>query len=388
MKLIEKLDVQDITPITFVERYFSTNTPVIITGALDDCAATSRWRLSEIVSRYGHLTLSVSKDEHVDRADGQITMDAFLKQLDRKKPQPDWLYAFQDVSNDPVRYRVLWDDFEVPGFINLPKDACVVSRFYIGSCDSGAYPHAHTETINVLIEGRKEWVLYPMSDSATALAPAYCQETHQQWFRKVVAHCPLPIAWSAVQEPGEILFVPRYMLHATLNHTATVGITWRWNGSDHHEEPPMHEVLPESMAMGDSTVVLVSKSRLLGLTAGLYVREDAHAQSPFDAVAPFAIKLAITEKQRARTPLNQLFSTLAPLGKHRISRRDFKNHSGCSSLVIGFLEDNKLSLNGHPVHDDALRQTLIDVFFGDKCFNDTIREDLTRPHLDTKLFVE
>jgi hypothetical protein len=215
MQLIEKLDARDITPVAFVDRYLSTDTPVVIKGALDGSAATTRWRLSEIVSRYGHLTLSVSKDEHVDRADAHITMSEFLKQLDRKEPKPDWLYAFQDVSNDPARYKGLWDDFEVPGFINLPKDACVVSRFYIGSCNSGAYPHAHTETINVLIEGRKEWVLYPMSDSALALAPAYRDETHQQWFRSVVADCPLPTAWSVVQEAGEILFVPRFILHAT-----------------------------------------------------------------------------------------------------------------------------------------------------------------------------
>ncbi len=388
MKLIEKLDARDITPITFVERYLSTNTPVIIKGALDHCAATRRWRLREIVSRYGHLTLSVSKDEHVDRADGHMTMDEFLKQLERKTAKPDWLYAFQDVSNDPVRYKALWDDFEVPGFINLPKDACVVSRFYIGSCDSGAYPHAHTETINVLVEGRKEWILYPMSDSALALAPAYREETHQHWFRNVVANCPLPTACSAVQETGEILFVPRYIVHATLNHTATVGITWRWNGSEHHKEPPIREVLPESMEMGGSTVVLVSHSRLHGLTVGLYVPEDANAQNAFDSVVPFSLKLVITDRQRARTLLNQLFCSLASVANRLIRRQDFEDHSGFSTIVIGFLKDETLLLNGNPVQGDGLRQMLIDVFFGDKCFNETIRDDLkrsTRLHYHNRL---
>ncbi len=370
MEEIERRHAEDLSADEFQRRYVATNTPVIVVGAMEggDFAAMSRWRLDDLARTHGNLPVAVASDAYVTRPDGVAPLASFLAQLGTADAK--WCYAFQDISKDPVRYGSLWDAFEIPGFVGQPKrEACVVSRFYVGAAGDGATPHIHSETINLMTEGNKEWLLCPRRD-LDAFTQDYQLETHARWFRDTWTNGRACHVWRGIQSAGEILFVPRDAYHATLNQTHTVGVTWRW---DPAIPIPTHQPeLPETSELEGVRLRRLGTSEVPGVAIGLFgIASDGRRP---DRARPFLFHIIPTERERASTVLADLGARLTPILKKLIEDR--MRIAGSSGFVIAARTDGTLQVHDVIADFPDAQATLLELFLGESCFNETVRRGL------------
>jgi len=368
---IERRHVKDLSADEFQRQYIATNTPVIVVGAMECFAAMSRWRLDELATTHGQLPVAVATDAYVSRPEGVATLESFLAQLGTADAK--WCYAFQDISKDPVRYGSLWDAFEIPGFVSLPKrEACVVSRFYVGAAGDGATPHIHSETINLLADGTKEWLLCPPRD-VDAFRQDYQFATHARWFRDTRAGDRGCQVWRGTQRAGEILFVPNDTYHATLNQTHTVGVTWRWDPAI--PVPTHHPELPETVDLEGVTLRRLGTSEVSGAAIGLFgISSDGQHADP---AQPYLFNIIPTEVDRAVTVLADLGARLTPIIARLIESR--MRMAGSRGIVIAARMDGSLQVHDALVDYPGTRTTLLELFVGESCFNETIRRGLIGP---------
>ena len=95
-------------------------------------------------------------------------------------------------------------------------------QFYAGSAGSGTQPHWHTSSWNVLLRGRKRWMLWPPARASyaqrhVALASAGA---------RAAGGAPLVCE----QQPGEVLIVPPLWGHATVNLAPSIGFATELQG--------------------------------------------------------------------------------------------------------------------------------------------------------------
>jgi hypothetical protein len=90
----------------------------------------------------------------------------------------------------------------------------------IGPKHSGAPPHYHKAAINTLFYGHKKWYLFPPKDSIYSSTPS------AKWVEKGPAESRQAgrTIYECDQRPGEILFIPDFWGHATLNLEPSVAV--------------------------------------------------------------------------------------------------------------------------------------------------------------------
>ena len=83
--------------------------------------------------------------------------------------------------------------------------------FFIGPIGSGTYFHSHEAAANILFHGKKKWFLLPpMSYVGPGAA------SMQWWVKNLYNVLPVkPI--EILQEAGDMLFLPPFWKHATIN---------------------------------------------------------------------------------------------------------------------------------------------------------------------------
>jgi hypothetical protein len=93
----------------------------------------------------------------------------------------------------------------------------------LGGPLSGAMPHFHPAAVNVLLFGAKLWVVFLPDDASFGAGHAadYFERAHKP---RVANACRggadaarAPAFVSFVQEPGDLVFVPAFWGHATVN---------------------------------------------------------------------------------------------------------------------------------------------------------------------------
>jgi len=89
-------------------------------------------------------------------------------------------------------------------------------QFYLGSTFTGAPFHHHGPAINLLLSGRKHWLLSPPAHDSYALA--HPLDFLRDRKSSSSGSC------SYVQDEGELFYVPRHYSHLVLNLKLSVGI--------------------------------------------------------------------------------------------------------------------------------------------------------------------
>jgi len=89
-------------------------------------------------------------------------------------------------------------------------------QFYLGSTLTGAPVHHHGPAVNLLLNGKKLWLLSPPShDSYALLHPLEYLEKKKKETNEICSYTQLE---------GEVMFVPRHYSHLVLNLKLSVGI--------------------------------------------------------------------------------------------------------------------------------------------------------------------
>ena len=115
-----------------------------------------------------------------------------------------------------------------PSFVDWTRMLKNSPQFYLGSAGTGAPVHFHTHAYNVLVHGRKKWVLLPPRHSL------YATQHIQKWLQgpEYTALRDSGTAIECVQEPGDVLYVPTSWAHGVLNLAESVGYAMEFAFSD------------------------------------------------------------------------------------------------------------------------------------------------------------
>jgi hypothetical protein len=213
--------------------------PLIIRGAFD--RARPKWNEAWLKEFMGQTPCSVSLDSRpAHRANKkQRLMGDYLEQQwrgtaagDVSADEANVEYLFH-AERSPAKAAQLLAELDLPGGI-LQAGPARIYQVYVGPPCSGTLPHAHTFAINALARGRKRWAIYV--GKVEADTQALWQESLRDygsgaraipWF---AIECPKLRSrgiqlWEGVQEPGDVVCIPAFYLHAAMNLEPVIGFT-------------------------------------------------------------------------------------------------------------------------------------------------------------------
>ena len=105
--------------------------------------------------------------------------------------------------------------------------------FFISPSGSGVLPHAHLDVLNILISGRKRWILFDklysaQSESLHRKYLAYGKDfSWEDWYEQEYDElCETLPVFECEQEAGDILYIPAHYVHAVFNLGEVLGMIY------------------------------------------------------------------------------------------------------------------------------------------------------------------
>jgi hypothetical protein len=216
---------------------FNELTPLLVRGAMT--RAIARWTDDWLLENFGDIECQVSLDSRPANStfrEYEPLRDYLEGLRETKTPRREVEYIFQprmEHAFEPGKARPA-EDLDVPRPIwRLGEDTSW--WLTLGPTLSGTLPHFHRAAINVLARGRKRWAIYVGSN------PIHTQKLLQEGFSEYgagsqvqdwfVRECPQLRSrrrvqlWECVQEPGDLLYVPPYFIHAVVNLEPVLGFS-------------------------------------------------------------------------------------------------------------------------------------------------------------------
>eukprot|EP01090_Pellita_catalonica_P002890 TRINITY_DN12510_c0_g1_i1.p1 TRINITY_DN12510_c0_g1~~TRINITY_DN12510_c0_g1_i1.p1 ORF type:complete len:305 (+),score=47.07 TRINITY_DN12510_c0_g1_i1:613-1527(+) len=233
------------TPADFIRDFETPNKPVIITGFIaENWPAFQKWDRAYMQQKWGDTSFRVGNGV-------EMTLRQYFSYCEQIHDEvPFYLFDKEYLTKCPD----MADDFCVPEyftfdyFARFAESGCRRPAYrwnLIGPARSGSTYHKDpncTSAWNGLISGRKKWILYPPDIPPPGVIPqgeldVVCPISTIEWFIKFYpehlrrfrelwmnARCPLkPV--EAVQQPGDILFIPNRWWHTALNLQESIAVT-------------------------------------------------------------------------------------------------------------------------------------------------------------------
>ena len=221
----------DLPPEVFFKEYFMTGRPVVLRGQVPqkelDMFSKKRWRTSLLFNpdesfevgptAYPGITDQNSCSEPMTI--NEIEDGALCDEM----PDKPMVHAFHPHGED---FDELYPDFDgdildkTGGFRSIQQyfklveyQDDIVWQVFFGGDGSGATYHWHEAAFNILYVGIKEWKIAP---------PMYRGWTGMT-AQKVKASLDDKISLSCIQQPGDLIYIPNYWGHSTINHGFTIG---------------------------------------------------------------------------------------------------------------------------------------------------------------------
>lgn len=264
------------TPLSFLRDHVAVNQPLLMRGALRDCAAMNRWTDAYLVERVGELPVHVNYTpaglgDHVTRrADGRAV---FAMPLERVERFADFLARLQSGAADRgIPYLSKQNGSLTADFAPLVadvgeswpladaalgRDRLDALNLWIGDGRSVSTMHKDPyENIYGVVRGAKIFHLYPPALlPALGMTPCIPAEYTQDdatgewaiaemdgaaavdWIERdptdpaVQAELPAPPLEVRV-EAGDVLYLPAYWLHRVAQEGVTVAVNWWYDVVD------------------------------------------------------------------------------------------------------------------------------------------------------------
>lgn len=261
---IDVVSMTDLSETLFIQKYVSTQRPVLITGNL-----TSRWPIwshlssrEDFVNRYRGLRLKtgiVPYAHELSRGNesrANVPLAEWMREV-RKQSEAhkcrsgkeggclgagnEGAWIAYDDSVTQQENADFGDDLGSPFFARIcdRHPSNVGLQLSIGGFSSGAPMHAHDNAWNSLLVGRKRWLLVPPGELGPR-TQAWSAMSHPltEWYA-VSERRKQGRLYEVTQHPGDVLFIPQGWGHATV-HTCeeTVAVSNEFCKSVDVTSPP------------------------------------------------------------------------------------------------------------------------------------------------------
>ena len=223
------IDVRaDMTADEFLFSYLAIQRPVLVRGGLVGPqwdTIRGQWSRPGFAARFVHEEFTKSTIPYASAfglegnkttvAQHLLYMDWLRAHASKADEAPS--YVFESLSPDSNVAR----NIQLPPFLDPARTEIQVlnTQFYLGAAGSGAPWHYHRAAFNVLVYGRKRWLLAPPPFAKYSTVESHtnfvAQKKRAPDDKKQVIAC--------TQESGDVLFIPENWGHTTLNLAESVG---------------------------------------------------------------------------------------------------------------------------------------------------------------------
>ena len=201
------------------------NEPQLIKHGLKHFPQLHKWNKEYIKNEFGDISCNFSFDARPVRSKNTTTYDNYIKTLS------DQSYSFTRVHYNHQTDKIIDDiDFPNPFFSKKEIDKYI---FFCGPSHSGALQHSHGPALNLMVSGKKKWILFDSTTEYGARLQAYYYNkypSNTQWidwftkeYKQLKENSHVKI-YEFIQEPGDIVFIPDKYNHSVFNMKDTIGI--------------------------------------------------------------------------------------------------------------------------------------------------------------------
>jgi hypothetical protein len=165
----------------FLDRFYSQNTPCIITGAIDDWPALTKWDGDYLKERCGDKVVEVQANRESDddyevnseKLKQQMAFSEIVDIIESGVETNDWYITANNSGQNKTALRALWDDIRFPDY--LDPDHANDGFFWYGPAGT-VTPIHHDLTNNFMaqVRGRKRVKIVAPQDSANVYNDQHC----------------------------------------------------------------------------------------------------------------------------------------------------------------------------------------------------------------------
>lgn len=276
------IDIRDARTLTledFTRDYLSLFRPIVLRNAISGWKAWEHWTRANFTARYGHTRLpaglvpyasvyGLNESYHRTRPVKEFLEQSMVgpepgSHAELLKAQP-WILFSEDLSSQSRKFL---EDFSLPRHFGAMCREYNFPQISLGSLGSGSPFHSHAPAFNGLIFGRKSWFLVrtgpttqlevngnkPIlswlqggADAAYGTSLPGSKSIPGYWVRESAD--PITRAklkgqralLECTQRPGDLMYVPPFHSHATLNGGDTLATATELCRYDYKESPLLH----------------------------------------------------------------------------------------------------------------------------------------------------
>ncbi len=211
--------VETITPQEFLEKYYVTNTPLIMTGMMKNWQALSKWTPQYFADNFGDVVVSIQTNRSTnplyeiesEKHRSEMTLKAYVDLILQHSPTNDFYMTANNGNLDRPEFKPLFADMEL--FPGLCKQEECPGAIFFWLGPQGTITPLHHDPCNLMmaqVYGRKKWQI---------ISPHYTPQMYN--YRGVFSAVDLtnpdynryPLFREVhiieeVLEPGDLIFMP------------------------------------------------------------------------------------------------------------------------------------------------------------------------------------
>lgn len=217
----------------FLERYYRTNRPVILTGMVEHWPARQLWSLDYLDSRVGDAVVEL-QGERESAVDYELAKDRHRRCLPLRLvteairadvPSNDFYVTAYNNAANRKSLEPIWGDIGPLPFLDSTRPDQRI--FWLGPKDT-LTPFHHDLTNNLLVQlmGRKRVLMVPPWETGRMQNRIYCfsDRVPAQWEQR--SEQDFPTLLQCIIEPGDAIFLPVGWWHHVEALDASISVSF------------------------------------------------------------------------------------------------------------------------------------------------------------------
>jgi len=208
--------------------HFERREPALFRGVAHNWPLVVSWSRSYLSRALGDFQCKVVRDSRPAYASETCSLAEYFERFSHLST-----LTFSSTSaGEPLP--PFFDDVPLPSPL-FTREMISAGFLYHANTDGGSLPHCHQDAYNILVQGRKRWVMYDADPDVSPEGWALLRACHEEfgagtfakdWFSLGIEHIQARgvTVYECVQEPGDVVYIPEHFSHAVLNASEVLGL--------------------------------------------------------------------------------------------------------------------------------------------------------------------